>query len=149
MTSVKITDGLVGAAYAARSALQVGGVAGAERVTESVVAAKPCACVNVDVGSYDNQVTVEIPEHMKEYRRLCDMEVMLICLDRCISDEVQTLWARGITTNGCCCGHGKFGAWIGVEPASVSSMEALGYEHYVDCSYPEYHFTSKSVAWAK
>jgi hypothetical protein len=30
-----------------------------------------------------------------------------ICLDACIADEIQYLWAKGIETLGSCCGHNR------------------------------------------
>lgn len=29
-----------------------------------------------------------------------------VCLDACIVDAIQSLWAAGIETRGSCCGHG-------------------------------------------
>lgn len=28
-----------------------------------------------------------------------------ICVDACIAEAIQMLWANGIITGGCCCGH--------------------------------------------
>lgn len=28
-----------------------------------------------------------------------------ICIDSCIVEQIKALWAAGIVTRGCCCGH--------------------------------------------
>jgi len=50
------------------------------------------------------------------------------CLDRCIAEEVMSLWRIGITTTGCCCGHGKPISYIGVAFKDIQIMKDLGYE---------------------
>jgi len=30
-----------------------------------------------------------------------------ICVDACIADAIRMLWAHGIITAGCCCGHNR------------------------------------------
>lgn len=55
-------------------------------------------------------------------------------IDECIAKEIQELWAQGIHTLGCCCGHGKKG-FIQVERTDFAKMLELGYEWYTD--YPE------------
>ena len=76
-----------------------------------------CGCVNVEMGSYDNQVTVIFP-WSKE----------LMGIDRCIVDEVFDLWCLGIKTTGCCCGHNKVEAHIGVTDEFIDKMKELGYK---------------------
>lgn len=49
------------------------------------------------------------------------------CLDRCIAEEVMMLWILGITTTGCCCGHGKVPPYIGVIDSDIPRMKAYGY----------------------
>lgn len=41
--------------------------------------------------------------------------VMCFNLDACIAPAVQALWARGIRTIGCCCGHGSGHGVISLE----------------------------------
>lgn len=41
-----------------------------------------------------------------------------ICLDSCIAEDVQTLWANGIHTLGSCCGHNQAPPSIVVESKS-------------------------------
>lgn len=49
-----------------------------------------------------NQVVVDLPEHLHQYR-----ENHTVCIDECIIDQIQALWDAKIETMGCCCGHGK------------------------------------------
>ncbi len=55
---------------------------------------------------YDNQVSVEG-----------------ICIDICIMERVQVLWAKGIRTTGCCCGHKVLRPWVSVLPEDAHLME--------------------------
>lgn len=48
--------------------------------------------------------------------------------DMCLVCEVNELNTDGITTIGCCCGHGKLEPYIQVEPKYIKKMEELGYE---------------------
>lgn len=104
-----------------------------------------CTCVNVEIGSYDNQVTVRIPPHMSEYRdnRVAAGLSPYVCIDRCVFEEIEGLWLLGVKTSGCCCGHGKEIAYVGVlDDKDVQIMESLGYEHLPEShtSSPERHF---------
>lgn len=36
-----------------------------------------------------------------------DAGVPCFRLDRCIAPAIEALWAAGIRTRGCCCGHGS------------------------------------------
>jgi len=88
-----------------------------------------CDCINVAIGSYDNQVQVIRPNHMMVDNRILD-----ICLDRCIADEVIQLWKIGISTTGCCCGHNIKQGYIGVEFEDITKMKKIGYKvHYNKC----------------
>jgi len=77
-----------------------------------------CNCVDVDIGSYDNQICLNAPEHMN-YK--------FLCIDKCLIDEIKYLWSLGIKTTGCCCGHNKIEGFIGVEFDDIPKMKALGY----------------------
>jgi len=89
-----------------------------------------CDCVNVEIGSYTNQVVRPIPEHMADYRaaRVADGLSDSICIDACMVAEIEALWAQGIRTTGCCCGHKKAPAYIGVFYDDIPRMKAMGYE---------------------
>jgi hypothetical protein len=49
-------------------------------------------------------------------------------VDGCLVGEINRLNVGGVTTIGCCCGHGKRQGYIQVTPGSVSRMIELGYE---------------------
>ncbi len=81
------------------------------------------------MGSYDNQVTVDIPPHMSTYKeaRLSEGLSDVVSIDRCILETVQYLWSLGIRTIGSCCGHGDQKlAYVAVVDADVPVMESLG-----------------------
>ena len=80
-----------------------------------------CSCINIEPGSYENQIWVHAPSHMPKPNGYC--------LDRCIAEEVMWLWMLGITTTGCCCGHNKHQGYIGVIEKDIERMEQLGYQH--------------------
>lgn len=52
----------------------------------------------------------------------------LISVDHCLLPELHSLWARGIETAGCCCGHGNGSQFIQVLPEYIDEMTNLGYE---------------------
>jgi len=88
-----------------------------------------CDCVDVEIGSYGNQIQVSAPEHMRGLSLGCMTIRESICLDRCIANEVQALWRDGVTTTGCCCGHNKTTGYIGVYgEESKTRMLRLGYD---------------------
>ena len=78
-----------------------------------------CRCNNVAMGSYDNQLWVHAPAHMAKANGYC--------LDRCVAEEIMQLWMKGITTTGCCCGHGKVAPFINVGTKDIPKMKKLGY----------------------
>jgi hypothetical protein len=80
-----------------------------------------CKCINIDIGSYDNQICVDTPIHI-------NYNNSKICIDKCLYDEVEYLWSLGIRTTGCCCGHNKLDGFIGVEFDDIIMMKALGYQ---------------------
>jgi len=88
-----------------------------------------CKCINVKTGSYDNQVVLKAPDHMAN-RDIgsCMTARETFCIDKCIAEEVQSLWDLGITTVGCCCGHNKPIGYIQVIQEDINQMIELGYE---------------------
>jgi len=84
-----------------------------------------CNCKNVESGSYANQIEVNRPKHM--IGRCEGTSSHTICIDSCILEEIQELWKMGIITTGCCCGHNKFPAFVGVIETDILKMKALGY----------------------
>lgn len=97
----------------------------------------PCDCKNIEIGSYDNQVMLVPPSwSSKEW----------ICVDKCLSQEIQVLWNMGIITTGCCCGHNKLESFIGVKDEFIPKMKRLGYKVHFNPGRPndEDSFISKS-----
>lgn len=93
-----------------------------------------CNCINVKPGSYDNEISVEIPKHVRlKYNSPKGDFRKTVCIDLCILDEIRSLWDKGIITTGCCCGHNVNGlASIVVAKESVSKMVELGYLRWVN-----------------
>lgn len=87
---------------------------------------KICNCVNVEVGSYSNQVELTLPPHMVKYKAK-EGGADTICVDTCLVDEIKYLWSIGITTTGCCCGHNKVDPYIGVIERDISRMKEMDY----------------------
>lgn len=82
-----------------------------------------CYCKNVEVGTYKNQIEVDVPVEMRN-----KFSRKIFSLDTCISSEVKSLWRKGIVTTGCCCGHNKLLPYIGVYGLeSINKMKELGY----------------------
>lgn len=90
-----------------------------------------CQCLDVEVGSYDNQVELLAPKFMLPLTDILGKPKpqITICVDRCLADEIQYLWSQNIYTLGCCCGHNKnFPPYIQVTRDCADQMERL---HYV------------------
>lgn len=64
----------------------------------------------------------------------CDEYKSSVVVDKCLSDEIERLWSKGVKTTGCCCGHGINLGFIEVRDECIEIMEQLGYVHYI---YPE------------
>ena len=88
-----------------------------------------CKCKNIEIVTYDNQVVLDPPEHMKEYtnNRVKAGLSPKICVDACLESEIKQLWDLGIKTNGCCCGHNKLIPFIGVFEEDIDKMLQMGY----------------------
>jgi len=89
-----------------------------------------CNCKNIKIGSYDNQICVEIPSHMNNLKqqRIKNGLKPKICIDTCLLKEIQYLWSLGIRTTGCCCGHNILDGYIGVYFEDILKMKQLGYK---------------------
>ena len=44
-------------------------------------------------------------------------------IDRCIAPAVKAVWAAGIKTTGCCCGHGDGGGVVSIATERVDGIE--------------------------
>lgn len=92
-----------------------------------------CICVDVEIGSYDNQITVEIPQHMHAYRVARNEAGLsgLVSIDRCVFPIVEYVWSHGVKTDGSCCGHGEGpprNPFISVQStADIQIMHTLGF----------------------
>lgn len=75
-----------------------------------------CNCINIKMGSYDNQVTLKMPNGK------------LMGIDKCIASEIKYLWSFGIKTTGCCCGHNTQKGYIGVIDKDKEIMKKGGYK---------------------
>lgn len=98
-----------------------------------------CNCKNIKIGSYDNQIMLPIPKHMKEYKnnRIEAGLTPFICIDKCLEKEIEYLWDLGIKTTGCCCGHNVHKGFIGVYNEDIENMKELGYEVQYNFSRPK------------
>ena len=87
-----------------------------------------CDCVDVQVGSHHNAVTVRVPDTVElRYNAPGRERRETVCLDVCIADEVTELWDKGIVTTGCCCGHNRTLGYIGVADEYIPQMKDMGY----------------------
>ena len=73
-----------------------------------------CECKDVEVGSYDNQLMLKNWWNGKD-----------VCIDKCLVEEIQSLWNKGIITTGCCCGHNKAEPYINVHEDYENIMEEV------------------------
>lgn len=81
-----------------------------------------CHCVNVAMGSYDNQVSMKTPDDK------------WVCIDTCIATAIGWLWHRDVVTLNSCCGHGNLDPTVIVSPLDVLKMERLGFDQADDGS---------------
>lgn len=88
------------------------------------------------MGSYGNQLIVRLPAWFESSKR--DSK---IGIDKCLFGEVTDLWAQGIETIECCCGHNKVDGYISVSPKHRDSMILIGYqpidENHIDAFKPK------------
>lgn len=93
-----------------------------------------CNCKNVEVGTYANQIKLAAPKHMLPLTNcIGEVKEPFICIDKCLEDEIKSLWSKGIHTIGCCCGHNVRCGYIQVDGLDAEKMVELGYKCDVDC----------------
>lgn len=80
-------------------------------------------CSDVGFGSSDCAYNIMTP-----FKCGYDADFKIVNIDKCLLPEIIKLWELGIETTGCCCGHAKRGAFIGVAFEDISKMKALGYK---------------------
>lgn len=89
------------------------------------------ACADVPFQTYECCYHIMLPWLCKYHLEDDSMkESMTVSIDKCLLPEILKLWEMGIKTTGCCCGHGKKGAFIGVDFDDIQNMKYLGYEVY-------------------
>ena len=92
-----------------------------------------CHCVNVEFGSYDNQVVMKHPSGK------------LVCIDTCIASEIGYLWHKGINTLNSCCGHQKLLPEVIVSKEDYDLMDKMGYDYEIAPSgLRAYHLKTRS-----
>jgi hypothetical protein len=94
---------------------------------------RKCQCIKVDYGSYDNEVVLKVPLDLGLYYNDPEKTPRLtVSVDKCISKEIQGLWALGIRTTGCCCNHNKDVNYpfIEVVEEDMEKMILFGYKKY-------------------
>lgn len=76
-----------------------------------------------------HQISVKVPSTVALHYNAPGREKRTdVSIDACLFVEIQGLWALGIETTGCCCGHnGKAPAYIGVSESFCEKMKNLGY----------------------
>ena len=89
-----------------------------------------CDCVDIEMGSYDNQVTVWNPHYKTKEREFIEV-------DKCIAKELMKLWGLGIVTTGSCCGHNITVGYIGVTEEYKNIMRVMGYKNRFNDSRPD------------
>lgn len=94
-----------------------------------------CKCKNVDFGEYTRTVSMFAPFKVRrstgEFKDTIAPDGSVgtwICVDICLATEIAELWNLGIETTGCCCGHNKGFAYIGVLDKYIDKMLELGYK---------------------
>ena len=88
-------------------------------------------CADIPFQTYECCYHITLPWLCKYHWEDDSMkEPMTVSIDKCLLPEILKLWEMGIKTTGCCCGHGKQGAFIGVDCDDIQKMKDLGYEVY-------------------
>lgn len=58
-------------------------------------------------GAKHPNVILEVPKHLRT-KRMDGTEQRTIAVDKCMAKRLVSLWAAGLRTMNCCCGHNKF-----------------------------------------
>ena len=61
----------------------------------------------------------------------CDGYKDTVCVDKCLAEEIKSLWDNNIVTLGCCCGHGRNLGFIQVAEGYIDMMLLMGYQNYI------------------
>ena len=91
-----------------------------------------CACdpaiLDNESTRYAAQLLLELPIGRERSRRLSAGMSSQVCIDPCIVEVIKCLWANGIETLGCCCGHNVLPAYVDIHPDHWALMDQLGYK---------------------
>ena len=88
-------------------------------------------CTNIPFQTYECCYHMYVPWKCKfPWEDDSKKTAKLVSIDKCLLPEILKLWEMGIKTTGCCCGHGKQDAFIGVDEDDIQKMKDLGYEVY-------------------
>jgi hypothetical protein len=87
-------------------------------------------CDKCEIGTYQNVVVLNIPNHMKIENGGYYSIKTTVSIDMCLAEEIKKLWDVEIHTMGCCCGHGKLNGYIQVltKEDEIRMLE-LGYKY--------------------
>ncbi len=100
-----------------------------------------CDCDNIEIGSYDNTIILGYYPCMREYR---DSRMSKgfppngIAVDKCIANDVISLWQLGIRTFGSCCGHNKTQPYIDIHEEDFEQAVFYGWESIKDANFSVY-----------
>lgn len=68
-----------------------------------------CKSYNKKVkGAKHPNVILEVPKRLRTKRVDDGTEQRTIAVDKCMAKRLVSLWAAGLQTMNCCCGHNKF-----------------------------------------
>ena len=86
------------------------------------------SCTNIPFQTYECCYHMYVPWKCKfPWEDDSKKTAKLVSIDKCLLPEILKLWEM---TTGCCCGHGKQDAFIGVDEDDIQKMKDLGYEVY-------------------
>jgi len=64
-----------------------------------------CDCLSYNGQGRIGGTTPEVA--LSQHRYFPDAPRDIICVDACIAEVIERLWAAGVRTEGCCCGHNR------------------------------------------
>lgn len=95
-------------------------------------------CEDIRFGTYDCAYNIMLPWLTVDPCNPNDPpKPHTVAIDKCLLPEILKLWEMGIKTTGCCCGHGKEEAFIGVLPEYIPRMKELGYRVHCNSCRPD------------
>ena len=96
-----------------------------------------CNCKDIKMGSYSNQVLLDVPSFMYPLRDCLGniKAVQKIAIDRCLVPTIKLLWSNGIKTLNCCCGHNRLKPTVIVDEKYIPKLMSLGFTHFSHSRY--------------